>query len=192
MGFRTNGAEFNPDSNIVLLNQHCADKVRRIFGNFPRMEKLVEDAATAIPKFLETVDTLTRRSGLMLPEDSLEHLKKAHRNLTAPPDSGPQASKEEKQSFTIARVCQAHWLAMLSLQHCADVIDRRHRGWLVHCKYGKAVKSACLSLRLPNGDQVVLDSPVVIPDRFSRPNAANALVQVRDLVAHYLRQDLTR
>ena len=122
----------------------------------------------------------------------MEHLKKAHRNLTAPPDSGPQASKEEKQSFKIARVCQAHWLTIRSLQHCADVIDRRHRGWLVHCKYGKAVKSACLSLRLPNGDQVVLDSPVVIPDRFSRPNAANALVQVRDLVAHYLRQDLTR
>ena len=45
MGFRTNCAEFTPD-NILLLNPHCEDKVRR---NFPRMKKLVEDAATAIP-----------------------------------------------------------------------------------------------------------------------------------------------
>ena len=198
MGFRTNGAEFNPDPNIVLLNPRCEDKVRRIFGDFPRMEKLVEAAATAIPKFLETVDTLARRSGPMLPEDSLEHWKKAHRNLPAPQDPGPSASKEEKQSFKTARVCQAHWLAIRVFQTCADMIDRPNRamhrevygvgGFIANM--GKAVKTACLSLRMPNGSKV--DSPVVTPDKFARPNAANALVQGRDLVAHYLRQGLTR
>ena len=85
-GFRTNGAEFDPDPNIVLLNPPCKDKVRRIFGDFPRMEKLVEAAATAIPKFLETVDTLARRSGPMLPKDSLKHWKEAHPKLTQPED----------------------------------------------------------------------------------------------------------
>ena len=55
---------------------------------------------------------------------------------------------------------------------------------------GKAVKTVCLSLRLPNGSKV--DSHVVIPDKFARPNAANALVQGHDLVAHCLHHGLTR
>ena len=69
----------------MLLNPHCEDKVRRIFGDIPRMdamEKLIEAAAPAIPKFLETVDTLASRSGPMLPEDSLKHWKEAHPKLT--------------------------------------------------------------------------------------------------------------
>ena len=43
---------------------------------------------------------------------------------------------------------------------------------------------------LPNGSKV--DSYVVIPDKFARPNAANALVQGRDSVARYLHDGLTR
>ena len=48
MEFKTNSTEFSQDPNIVLLNQHYLDqvddKLRRIFGDFLRMEKLVEAA----------------------------------------------------------------------------------------------------------------------------------------------------
>ena len=100
-GVQNERRRIRPGPEYCAVNPHCGDKVRRIFGYFPRMEKLVEAAATAIPEFLETVDTVARRSCPMLPEDSLKHRKEAHPKLTQPEDPGPGASEAETRPFRV-------------------------------------------------------------------------------------------
>ena len=188
LGFRTHGAEFDPDASLRLLNPRCADKVRRRLSNFPGMDKLVEAAARAIPRFLETVEMLARRPGQMLPEDSLELWKAAYSKLKLTASDSVEARKS-----------QAQWLLGRVAGDCVAAIVRLHRG--MHrelfgvsgfiANMGRARKTDIkFTILLPDGSTV--HDYVVIPDVFARANAACAYVLGRDLMAHYRNKGLER
>ena len=199
LAFRNHGAEFNPESSIRILDPHCEDKLKRRFGDFPGMEKLVEGAAKATAKLLRTIKLLARMEGQMLPDDSLQHWKQANSHLAelTAGSAGSNASAKHKQLFQglesfAARVSQAQWLVMRVAEDCVNAIVRVHggmhrelfgiSGWIANM--GKSIKSPhAHKIQQPGGATV--QSQVVIPDKFAVPNAVNAFVQARDLLAHY-------
>lgn len=199
LAISSHGAEFNPESSLRLLNPHCADRVKQRFGNFPGMQNLVEEAANATAKLLRTIEEVARMDGQMLPDDSLAHWKRTNPDLakmtTTRPDSG--ACEKHKQLFEgresfAARVSQAHWLVGAIARDSIDALTRKdggfHRelfgfsGFIANA--GKSTSSADMyTFVQPNGETT--QSHAVIIDVFSVPNAMNAFVQARDIVAHY-------
>ena len=186
--FRSHGAEHNPEVSIRLLNPHCEDKVRRRFGDFPGMEKLVEGAAAAIPRLTRTIKQLAQTEGPMLPEDSLELWKQDF----------PLLAQQERESYAV-RVSQAQWLTRRVTEDCVAAVVATHggmhrelfgiSGWIANM--GKSMKSLDVyKIFLPSGTAV--ESQLVIPCEFAVPNAVNALVQARDLVAHYEKMGISK
>lgn len=199
LAFRSHGAEFNAETSVRLLNPLCEGKVRLRFGEFPGMEKLVESAAKATAKLLRTITLLAQMEGQILPEDSLQFWKEANPKLAEvmakSPDSNASARHKqffEGQGSRAARISQAQWLVKRVAEDCVNAIVRVHggmhrelfgiSGWIA--RMGQSIMSPdSHKIPLPGGSTV--DSQIVIPCKFAVPNAVNAFVQARDLLAHY-------
>ena len=203
LAFRTPGAEFHPEAHLRLLNPHCRAKLRQRFRDFPGYEKLVDGAATAISAFVQTVKTLARRPGPMLPEDSLELWKEDFPELARMTAEAPGLNAdfkhrhiyEGRESFA-AGVSQAYWLMLRVTRDCRQSLVKVHggmhrelfqfSGWIASLRLCKL--SPQHRIRLKDGSEVL--SSVVMSHDLARASAANLFVLSRDLIAHYQQQGI--
>ena len=203
LAFRTPGAEFRPEAHLRLLNPHCRTKLRQRFRDFPGYEKLADGAAAAIRAFVQAVNTLARRSGPMLPEDSLELWKVdfpelARLTAEAPGHDADLKHRylyEGRESFA-AGVSQAYWLMRRVTQDCLCSLVKVHggmhreyfqlSGWIAGLRLHKL--SPQHRIRLKDGTEVL--SSVVMSHDLARASAANLFVLARDLIAHYQGQGI--
>jgi hypothetical protein len=98
LAFRTHGAEFSPETGMRLLNPQCGDKLKKRYHAFPEYSELVVEAVAAINAFGRAVNTLARRPGPMLPEDSLALWREAHPDLARLSAEAPAAGADSKHT----------------------------------------------------------------------------------------------
>ena len=180
IGCRTHGAEFNSAPSIRLLNPRCAEKVKVRLGEWPNMERLVDEASRAVPEYLETARRLARRKGPMLPEDSMHIWARCF----------PELAASEHLNTYGARMSQAQWLFRQVAEDVVASVIKRCQRELYHmfgffANAGKTRKRNDTHTFATRAGSTTYQSEVLIPGPFSQANALVSLVQGRDLMDNY-------
>jgi hypothetical protein len=200
-------AEFNPEASVLFLNPRCEDAVRRRFSDLQSLHpNLVDKAAKAVTRLVSTIERLARNDGPMLPEDSQKRWAEANPKMAEliAKIPGQDADSKHTQFYEgnetyAARVSQAQWLVLQTVRASAEALCNNVRGmhrelygvsgWIANM--GKSQRSDRVQrVQMPGGK--IEESPLVIPGNLSLPNAVNAYVQARDLLAHYEGKGISR
>ena len=183
IGCRTHGAEFDSAPSIRLLNPLCEEKVKarlQVFAReFPKMERLVDEASRAVSEYLKTAKRLAKRKGPMLPEDSMHIWARCF----------PELAASEHINSYVARMSQAEWLFWQVAEDVVESLIKRLQSELYHifgffANAGKTIKCNDTET-FARSDGTTYQSEILIPGQFSHPNALVSLVQRRDMIASY-------
>jgi hypothetical protein len=184
IGHRTDGAEYQPDPSLRLLNPKAGDAVRRRLGYWPEMQGLVDEAAGAITTFLEAAKECAGRKGPMLPGDSLAIWKACV--------AGPKMLDADfyEDSYA-ARMSQAQWLFIQTAENAARCITvaMQRELYAISGVIANMGKTRKVDVVLSQQGGTSERATVLVPDTFSKANAVVALVMGRDLLSYHVKKD---